>query len=102
MSAARCRVSFTDTDGIPHDVQIQAETLYEAVALALVEFQMDAHTPNPGPLTEFTVAIQRPVIEHRIRLNQVAKWADTDTTREGPAGIAKRQKVKDLLSKARI
>jgi hypothetical protein len=50
-------------------------------------------------MTEFTVSIERPAIEHRLRLNQVTKWAE-GTTREGPAGITKRQRVQRLLDDA--
>lgn len=50
-------------------------------------------------MTEFTVGIERPAIEHRIRLNQGEKWGQ-GTTREGPAGITKRQRVKALLADA--
>jgi hypothetical protein len=96
MGASRCRVSFTDTDGIPHAVEVQAGSLYEAVALAVAEFRADELTATPGPMTEFTVSIQRPAIEHRIRLSQVSRWAENNT-REGPAGIKKRQRVRALL-----
>jgi hypothetical protein len=34
--------------------------------------------------------------EHKIKLHQVAKWAEPNT-REGPAGVTKRQRVRDLL-----
>ena len=56
---ARCRVSFTDPDGIPHTVDVQADSLYEAVALAVAEFHADSMTAAPSPMTEFTVAIHR-------------------------------------------
>ena len=98
MSVSRCRVSFTDSEGIPHAVEIQAESLYEAVALAVAEFRADDLTAMPGPMTEFTVSIQRPAIEHRIRLSQVSRWAEGNT-REGPAGITKRQRVRALLER---
>jgi hypothetical protein len=52
-------------------------------------------TELPGAMTEFTVTIQRPPIEHRIRLGQVAKWVQASTT-EGPAGIIRRQKIRAL------
>jgi hypothetical protein len=94
---ARCKVSFTDTNGIPHDVEVHAESLYEAVALAVSEFRADELTTDVGPMTEFVVAIQRPAVEHRIRLNQVTQWADS--TRDGPAGVIKRQRIKTLLDK---
>ena len=96
MSAARCKVSFTDSDGLSHAVHVQAESLYEAIALAMAEFRDDHIVPRPAPTTEFSVTIERPPIEHRIRLSQVMKWAE-GTTREGPAGLVKRQRVKALL-----
>ena len=97
MGLARCKVSFTDSDGLSHRVHVQAESLYEAVALAMAGFRDDPVVPRPGPTTEFTIIIERPVIEHRIRLHQVAKWAE-ETSREGPAGVMKRQRVKALLT----
>src|SRR5271157_6219101 len=74
MAVARCKVSFTDSDGVSYTAHVQAESLYEAVALATVEFRDDHMVPTPGPTTEFTVAIERPSVEHRIRLSQVMKW----------------------------
>ena len=96
MAAALCCVSFEDTEGVTHSAHVQAESLYEAVALAVSEFREDSMVPHPAPVTEFTVSIERPPIEHRIRLNQVTKWAER-TTRDGPAGITKREKVRALL-----
>jgi hypothetical protein len=97
MPAARCRVSFTDSDGISHVANVQAESLYEAVALAVAEFREDPMVQAPGAMTEFNIAIEKPAVEHHIRLNQVEKWARS-TTREGPAGITKRERVRTLLA----
>jgi hypothetical protein len=97
MPAARCRVSFTDSDGVDHAAHVQAESVYEAVAMTIAEFREDPLVSAPGPMTEFTIALERPALEHRIRLNQVEKWAQ-GTTREGPAGLIKRERVKALLS----
>ena len=97
MAAARCKVSFTDLEGITHCTQVQAESVFEAVALAVSQFRADAMAPCMGPTTEFMVAVEKPEVEHRIRLGHLQKWAET-TTREGPAGIIKRDKVKALLA----
>jgi hypothetical protein len=35
---AACRVSVTDPSGIEHGVEVSAESLFEAAALAVVEF----------------------------------------------------------------
>jgi len=47
-------------------------------------------------MTEFTVAVLRNPTEHKIRLQQLVKWAEP-TMREGPAGITKRERVRALL-----
>jgi len=44
-------------------------------------------------MTEFTVAVYRNPTQHRLRLSQVAKWAEP-TVKDGLAGIMKRQKVR--------
>jgi hypothetical protein len=97
MGISRCRVSVTDSEGISHAVEVQAESLYEAVALAVSEFRNDSVTSMPGPMTEFIISIRRPATEHRIRLGQVSQWATQGGTKEGPAGVTRRQKVLRLL-----
>ena len=94
---ARCRVSFADQDGILHAVEVDADSLYEAVAHAVAEFRASGPIKaSPGPMTEFTVTVYRKPVEHRIRLIQVEKWAE-HTTRGGPTGITKRDRVRKLL-----
>jgi hypothetical protein len=97
MAGSRCRVSFTDSDGVLHGVDVDAESLYEAVAIAVLQFREDDINPlSPGPMTEFTVAVYRNPVEHKIRQGQVAKWAE-HSTRDGPGGITKRARVRSLL-----
>jgi len=80
-----------------HGIDVDAESLYEAVAIAVAHLREDDVSPStPGPMAEFTVAVYRNPVEHKIRLNQVVKWAQGSTT-EGPAGIMKRQRVRTLL-----
>jgi len=91
-----CRVAFTDSEGIVHTVEVQADSLYEAVELAVVDFRRDEATSEPSAMTEFTVTAFRKPIEHRIRLGHVTKWA-LETTKDGSAGITKRERVRALL-----
>jgi hypothetical protein len=73
MPTSRCRVTYTDSEG-SHSVEVHAETLYEAVAMAVAEFKQDQMVPHPPePATELRVAV-RPPVEHKIRLSQVEKW----------------------------
>jgi hypothetical protein len=94
---ARCRVSFVDSEKTEHAAEVEAESLYEAVALAVADFREDPLLrDSPGAMTEFTVAVLRNPTEHKIRLQQVRQWAEP-TTREGPAGVTKRERVRGLL-----
>jgi hypothetical protein len=97
---AHCRVSFTGSDGTVHLVNVDADSLYEAIGLAVAEFRSDKLTEHPGAMTEFTVSIERPAVEHRIRLSQVTRWVE-GTNADGPAGALRRQRVKDLLARLR-
>ncbi|HEX4230362.1 MAG TPA: hypothetical protein VHZ07_16925 [Bryobacteraceae bacterium] len=63
-------MSYTDMEGVAHAIDIEAESLYEAVAISVAEFrQNDVNQTMPVPMTEFTVAVYRNPTEHRIRLN---------------------------------
>ena len=98
MASSRCRVSFTDSEGIHHGVDVDAESLYEAVAIAVDSFREDEVSSScPGPMTEFTV--YRNPTEPEIRLQQVLKWSE-HTTKEGPADITKRRRVRASLGQA--
>ena len=100
MASSRCRVSFTDSEGILHSVDVDAESLYEAVAIAVASFREDDVSPSePGPMTQFTVVVYRYPTEHKIRLQQVLKWSE-HTTKEGSAGITKRRRVRTVLGQA--
>ena len=97
VGVSKCRVSYVDIEGVEHAAVVNAETLYEAVALAVADIRQDDLTGSiPTAMTEFTVTVYRKPTEHKIRLNQVNKWAK-HTVKEGPVGIIKRQRVRKLL-----
>jgi trans-aconitate methyltransferase len=97
MGISRCRVSYTDPKGLIHGIDVDAESLFEAVAIAVAQFREDDINPyTPEAQTEFIVAVYRNPVEHYIRLHQVEAWAKHTTT-EGPAGVTKRERVRMLL-----
>jgi len=97
MGISRCRVSYLDPEGLDHAVEVEAESLYEAVALAVAEFrQGEIIAAAPGPMTEFCVRVIRKPIEHRIRFNKVREWAQP-SMKGGPAGVTARERVLKLL-----
>ena len=62
MPVRPCLVSFTDPEGFRHSVEVQAESLYEAVVLATRAFKEHACAPGLG--SELEVKIQSPAVTH--------------------------------------
>ena len=91
--ARQCRVSFTDASGITHSVDVTAETLYEAVALALRDLRASGLVPVlPGPVTPISVRVMASVeAEHSIRFSQFQSWLG------GRARSPKERLTKDRL-----
>lgn len=97
MAGSRCRVAYIDEEGIGHAVEVEAESLYEAVALATAEFREgEIITHNPSPTTEFSISVLRKPIEHRILFRKVQDWVQP-STRGGPAGIVLRDRLRKLM-----
>jgi hypothetical protein len=93
----RCHVSFADPEEHKHSVEIEAESLYEAVALAVADFIKIQSNATPLPdNTEFTITTLHPTTEHRMKLLQVKRWAAPSAI-GGPANAAKRERVRALL-----
>jgi hypothetical protein len=93
MGISRGRMSYLDQEGLDHSVEIEAESLYEAVA----EFrQGEIITDTPGPTTGFCVTVLRKPMEHRIRFNKVQEWVQP-SMKGGPVGVTARERVRKLL-----
>ena len=70
-----CLVSFTDTNGIRHAVEVAASTLYEAATLAMAEFRRCGFMENaPGPNTRLTVTVKGPSTSHEVQWGKVETW----------------------------
>jgi hypothetical protein len=87
-----CVVSFTDSEGIRHAVEVAATSLYEAAALAINEFRRCGFTANaPGPATRLTVTVKTPATSHEVRLSKnrgVAPERRAEPERTGNEGEA--------------
>ena len=74
-TAHTCIVSFTDSEGIRHSVEVTAGTLYEAAVLAINEFRRCGFTSNaPGPATRLTVAVKTPATSHEVQWGKIEAW----------------------------
>jgi hypothetical protein len=91
-------VGYRDIEGIEHRVTVEAETLFEAVALAVQRFRSDnwdGHAPGPG--CEFRVEVQPSApITYTIPLSKVEEFARYGAVR-GPQDILRRERLRELL-----
>src|SRR5215469_15363380 len=70
---AACVVSFVDLDGIRHSVEVEAESLYEAGALAIGTFRR--HNCAPGLITKLEVEMGSSVT-HTVTRQRIEEWLD--------------------------
>jgi hypothetical protein len=97
LSEVRCRVSYVDSIRAEHPVEVSAESLYEASALAVKRFRegpFDGEPPVSG--TELLISVAPPPVEHKIQLRRIEEWAQIGATRS-PRDVIKRDRVRELL-----
>jgi len=88
-------VSFQDVRGIRHSVDVEAESLYEAVVLAVRRFRQDHWTEQVGRATVLDVEAREPATKHSISLQQGERWLSGATP--NPNETTKKAKLKMIL-----
>ena len=93
----RCRVSCLDSRNIEHAVDVTADSLFEAAAVAIRAFRGGALVEElPVAGTELRIAVFPLPVEHRVRLQRVEQWAQTGTVKS-PVEMLRRERVRELL-----
>jgi len=93
----RCRVSYLDSRNVEHAVDITADSLFEAAAVAIRAFREGALVEElPVAGTELRIAAFPLPVEHRVRLQRVEQWAQTGTVKS-PVEMLRRERVRELL-----
>jgi hypothetical protein len=95
----RCRVSYRDSEGIEHAVELEASSLYEAVGLAIDRFRRCEHVPDePKGLYEFIVEPRELTTQHRLTRKMFDEWL----CRPGgtPAEVGLKTRLRALLGVA--
>jgi len=98
-NARTCTVSFVDSAGIRHSIEVAAESLYEAAALAIKTFRQHPWTDGiePGTMTKLEVNIKAPVTTHEVSIRQLEKWAAR--TPRSPSETMLKSRVRALLDR---
>jgi hypothetical protein len=90
---AICIVSFVDPDGLRHSVEVQAESLYEAGAMAIRTFRQ--HNCAPGLITKLDVEI-RSSVTHTVTPQRIQEWLDAGP--RSPREFVLKERLKQLLA----
>jgi len=89
---AHCIVSYVDTEGLRHTVEVEAESLYEAAVLALKLFKL--HDCEPGALSTLEVEIQTS-IKHTVTPKKIHSWLNGGA--RTPKEAANKERLRALL-----
>ena len=96
---AFCQVKYRDIEGIVHQIDVQADSLFEAVAAAVHQFRKTnwcGHPPGPG--CEFSVKLlpETPAQTYTVAFSQVQDFARHGVAK-GPKGMIRKNKLRELL-----
>lgn len=92
---SRAVVSFLDTEGIRHTVEIEdADSLYEAAVLAIHAFQK--HDCEPGDVSMLDVEI-RSTVTHTVTPRKVRQWLNGGA--KTPKEKIKKDRLRSLVVK---
>lgn len=89
---AACVVSFVNTDGIRHTVEVEAESLFEAAAMTMRTFKQQ--NCEPGLITKLEVEI-RSVVTHTITPKRVHQWLEGGA--KSPKEAVMKERLRELL-----
>jgi hypothetical protein len=94
-----CRVTYRDAEGVEHGVEVEGESLYEAVARAVNRFRRDDGwcMDPPGAACQLSVKMLKDApITYTVPLKKVVDFALHGAVK-GPAGILRKKRIKELL-----
>ena len=85
-------------DGTEHAVEVEAETLYDAVGLAIARFEAaPSDVLGTSPRGPFRVEVRQPTTTHTLQYAAFAKWLNEPFGQ--PRDLAIRAKLKKLLKR---
>jgi hypothetical protein len=88
----RCVVSFVDMDGFRHAVEVGAESLFEAGALAISAFRR--HECEPAPVSKLDIEITS-TVKHTVTPQRIRDWISGAA--RSPKDLVLRERLRKLV-----
>jgi len=73
VTARSCTVSFCDETGVRHEVDVIAESVYEAALLGVKAIRQNS-SADPEPLAPIDVQVKLPTVQQTVAMKQVREW----------------------------
>ena len=89
---APCIVSYLDTEGVRHTVEVEAESLYEAAVRAMHTFRK--HHCEPALMNRLEVEI-RSSVTHTVTPKKVCEWLNGGA--KSPREAVMKERLRELL-----
>lgn len=89
---AVCVVSYVDTSGIRHSVEIEADGLFEAVVLGVSALR--EHECDPGDVAQIEVEVRK-TVKHSLTLKRVREWLSGAS--RSPKEAVLKERLRELL-----
>jgi hypothetical protein len=91
-----CSVSCKDLQDIQHTVEVTAETLYEAIAKALIIFRQNDWVADIGTgTTAVPVVVKEPTVMHQVLIEDFEQWLKRNG--RSPAETVSKSALRKLL-----
>jgi hypothetical protein len=88
-----------DIRDVEHSIEVTAETLYEAIAMALAALQQDNWVGEIGQgFTTVSVVVHQPPVKHEVKMKDFVSWLGRHQGRS-PAEVMLKQKLEKILGK---
>ena len=88
----RCVVSYLDTSGIRHTVEVEAQSLYEAAVLAIRVFRQ--HDCEPRGANQLEIEVRSSVV-HTLTIRKIHDWLNGGA--KTPKEAVTKEKLRALL-----
>ena len=96
MALKTCRVTCRDSRGVSHTVEVTAQSLYEAVAQALLLFRENDWTDDAIRVpAAVVVRIKQPEMEHQVLIQDFENWLESAP--RSPAEMTLKTRLRLLL-----
>ena len=88
----RCVVSYLDSDGFRHTVEVEAESLFEAGALAISAFRR--HECEPAPMSKLDIDITS-TVKHTVTPQRIRDWISSSA--KSPKDLVLKERLRKLV-----